>query len=339
MSRWILAAVLVTTVAGMVASMSTSYALQWRALRFTVDSLFLIALLMIVATPAAMQKPVKPPPPGSGRERAVRVLQLLGTIVFRFFTLVLATAILVGLLTAPSNNASIIVWRLCTAVSAVIVLNSRLLAAFWAGGPALRAISMGIATIEIVAFIATISIDIPAFLQTADLASGAVVAQLTSSDGAEVPHFVAAAVLHNRSTLLHVNGDRIAASPVVADLFHYLGSRPFGHALEGVVGMPFSHRSLDCAITANDDAPVSGYRSQKGVVDYVLPMYVQCSPDLAKLTAFVANLPGEATPAEAREDVRRCGSVVAGAAASARDALRGRPAARRRIADDFPPCR
>lgn len=319
--------------------MSTSYAVQWRLLRFTVDTLFLIALVMIVATPAAMQKPEKRPPAASNRERVQRALQLIGAIVLRFFTLVLAAAILVGLLTAPSSNAAIVVWRICTAVSAVIVLNSRLLAAFWSGGPALRAVSMGIAGIEIVAFVATISIDIPAILQSADLAASAAVAQMTSNDGAQVPPFVAAALWRNRSGLVQVDGNRVLASPVVADLFRYLGEHPFRRALDGVLAMPTSHRRLDCAITGNDDPPTAGYRSQRGVVDYVLPTYVQCWVDPAKLRDFVANLPAEATPAERADDVRRCGSVLAGAAQDAVDAMRGRPIVQAFIARTFPKCR
>jgi hypothetical protein len=323
----------------MVASLSTSYAVVWRLLRFLVDTLFLVALAMIVATPAAMQKPEKRPPATTARERLRRVLQFLGTVVLRFFTLILAAAIIVGLITAPSSNPAIVVWRLCTAVSAAIVLNSRLLGAFWSGGPALRAVSMGIAAIEIVAFVATISIDIPAFLQTADLAAGTAVAQLTSANGAEVPPFAAAWLGQRRSALLQVQGNRVYASPVVEDVFRFLGGHPFRRALDGVIAIPASHRSLDCAITANDDAPTSGYGSQKGVVNYVLPLYVQCSQDLAKLPAFVANLPDEATAAERAEDVRRCGSVESGAAQSAIDALLARPAAQAAIAAEFPKCR
>ncbi|HLX25423.1 MAG TPA: hypothetical protein VKR05_00405 [Candidatus Cybelea sp.] len=309
------------TVAGMFASALTPYAIGWRLLRFSVDTLFLIALLLIVATPSAMERPAKRPPAPTPGERARRALEILGTVVLRLLTFGLAFAVVVGLLTAPSSNAALLIWRLCTAASAAIVLNSRLVNALWNGGSVLRLISTGIACIEVVAFVATLSIDIPAILQSADLATAAAIRDATSDQGLILP-----------------NGKRVVASPVVADVFHYLGSHPFRTALDGVIGMAQTHQSLDCAIMSNHDAPTTGYRSQKGVVDYVLPIYVECSPGLEKLDDFITALPYEATTEEQEQDIQACGSVLAGAGRTAMDALKNQPAAQARIASWLPAC-
>jgi hypothetical protein len=308
-ARWILAIVIVMTVVGMGASALTSYALGWRVLRFLVDTLFLFALLLCVATPAAMQRPPKRDPPRTRRERGRRLLSILGDFVLRCMTLILATAVILGLLTAPSTNAAIVIWRICTAASAAIVLNSRLLGALWSAR--LRLITMAIAGIEIVAFVATLSIDIPAILQSADLAAGVALKDAIA---------------------------RGIVPAATADIFHYMGPHPFRGALDGVLAMPRTHQSLDCAITSSQPPATSGYASQRGVVDYVLPIYVRCSPGMERLASFVTNLRSEATPDERANDIRRCGSVSAGAAAAAIEALRNAPAAQKRIVELFPVC-
>jgi hypothetical protein len=332
-SRWILAAVIGVTVIGMCASALTPYSLEWRLLRFTVDVLFFAALLMIVATPDAMRHAQRRPNPRGWKAYLGFALQRTEALVLQFLTLLIAGLIIVGLLTAPSANAAIIVWRFCTAVSAAIVLNSRLLTALWTGGHALRLLSLGTACIQIIALVATISIDIPAILQSADLANAAMIGKLTSPDGVTVPPVLAAAVRSNRrlSEFLTASNDRIVATSAVADVFHFMGPHPFPAVLSGMLDMPWSHRSIECVVASNEASPTSGYRSQKGVVDYVLPIYVACSPGLEKLGAFIASLPDEATPQEQAEDIRRCGSVESGAVHSAVDVLRGWPAVQARI--------
>jgi hypothetical protein len=339
LSRWILAAVIGVTVVGMCASALTPYSLEWRLLRFTVDVLFFAALLMIVATPAAMHRAARPSRPHGWKELLTSALRRTEALVLQFLTLLIAVLIIVGLLTAPSANAAIIVWRFCTAISAAIVLNSRLLTALWTGGRALRLLSIGSACIQIIALVATISIDIPAILQSADLANAAMIGRLTSPDGVTVPPILAAAIKKNRhlSEFLTAGNGRIVATPAVADVFHFMGPHPFPSVLSGMLGMRWSHKSIECVVASNDASPTSGYRSQKGVVDYVLPIYVVCSPGLQKLNAFIASLPSEATPRERAEDIRRCGSVEAGAAHSAANVLRGWPSVQARILSLLPP--
>jgi hypothetical protein len=336
--RWILAIVIGVTFIGMCASALTPYSLEWRLLRFTVDTLFFAALLMIVATPAAMRRAAARPRPHGWREWLGSAVRRTEALVLQFLTLLIALLIIVGLLTAPSANAAIILWRFCTAVSAAIVLNSRLLAALWTGGRALRLLSIGTACIQVVALVATISIDIPAILQSADLANAAMIGRLTSPQGVSVPPVLAAAIKNNRrlSEFFVAGTDRIVATPAVADVFHFMGPHPFPSVLSGMLRMPWSHESIECVVASNEASPTAGYRSQKGVVDYVLPIYVACSPGLEKLGAFIASLPSEATPQERAEDVRRCGSVESGAAHSAIDALRFWPMAQERIRATLP---
>jgi hypothetical protein len=327
--RWILAIVIGVTVVGMCASALTPYSL----LRFTVDVLFFVALLMIVATPAAMGRAAVRPRPRGWREYVQRAFQRTEALVLQFLTLFIAGLIIVGLLTAPSANAAIIVWRFCTAISAAIVLNSQLLTALWTGGRALRLLSVGTACIQIVALVATISIDIPAILQSADLANAAMIGKLTSPQGVSVPPILADAVRKNRrlSEFLEAGKGRIVATPAVADVFHFMGPHPFPAVLSGILVMPWSHQSIQCVVASNQASPTAGYRSQKGVVNYVLPIYLACSPGMEKLGAFIASLPSEATPQERAQDIRRCGSVEAGAAHAAIDALRWLPSAQARI--------
>jgi hypothetical protein len=338
-SRWILAVVIGVTIIGMCASALTPYSLEWRLLRFTVDSLFFAALLLIVATPAAMRHAAMRSRPHGWKEYVRSAWRRTEALVLQSLTLLIAGLIIVGLLTAPSANAAIIVWRFCTAISAAIVLNSRLLTALWTGGRALRLLTIGTACIQIIALVATISIDIPAILQSADLANAAMIGKLTSPEGVSVPPALAAAIRKHRrlSEFLTANNDHVVATAAVADVFHFMGPHPFPAVLSGILGMPWSHESIECVVASNEASPTSGYRSQKGVVDYVLPIYVACSPGLEKLPAFIASLPSEATPEERTEDIRRCGSVEVGAAYSAIDVLRWWPRAQARIVALLPP--
>jgi hypothetical protein len=337
-SRYVVAIVTGVTIVGMCASALTPYPLPWRLLRFSVDSLFLAALLTIVATPEAMRHDKIRPALHNWQERLRYALRVIESAVLRFLTITIAVVIAVGLITAPSANAAVIVWRFSTAISAAIVLNSRLLKAFWTGGRALRSLSIAIAGIEIVALVATVSIDIPAILQSADLANSTLIARVTSSEGILVPSGVADVIRKNRSFagILTATDNHVIASPAVADVFHFLGPHPFAVVLDGIVRIPWTHQSIACVMASNDSAPTSGYRSQRGVVDYVLPIYVACSPELKKLPAFIANLPDEATQSERAADIRRCGSVRVGSAYNALESLRGQASAQSRILDLLP---
>lgn len=326
-SRWLLAGVIAATLIGVVASAFTPYPPAWRILRLVVDALFLAALLVIVATPEAMQPPPQPPPPPATWATApLRVLRGIGWLIAQVLIWTLATAIIVGLFTAPGENAAVIIWRVTTAVSAAVVVRSRLRHAFLHGSRALRILSGSIVGIEIVALIATLWIDVPAIVQSLDLANDGAIARLESRQGVLLPPGFAAVIGANPrfKAAFRTQDDRIFATPEAASLFRFLGEHSFTIALHNVLTHP---EALGCAIARNPDAPTSGYASQTGVVSYVLPLYARCSPGLEKLAGFIDALPLEATPQERAADIRTCGSVRFGATYSAIASLRAQPAA------------
>ena len=303
----------------MVASALTPYPLPWRLLRFTVDVMFLVALLIIVATPASMApEPERPPP-----------IRAAITVLMSILGWILAAIVLTGLLTAPDQHPAIIVWRISTAISAAIVLNSRLIYAFWNGGRVLRAISTGIAVIEVVALLATISIDIPAILQTTDLATEAFEAHITTPEGISVSPALATAVRRDPSlaAAFDVRGDRLVASASMADVLRFIGPHPFRYVIPSMIDAVRSHKSFQCILAGSTQMPVAGYRSQNDVLYDLLPLYAMCSSDYAKIGGFIASIPAEATPKERDDDFRRCHSVSLAAMYGAYRALRGMPAA------------
>lgn len=327
-SRVLLAAVICVTLCGMVASALTPYPLPWRLLRFAVDVMFLVALLIIVATPASMVPEPKPAAVTAG-ERLGNALRAASAMLMGFLGWLLAAIVLTGLLTAPDQHPAIVVWRISTAISAAIVLNSRLIYALWNGGRILRAISTGIAFVEIIALIATISIDIPAILQTTDLATGAFIARVTSPQGIAVSPELATAIQRNRSlaAAFDVHDNRLSASTSMADVLRFMGMHPFRHVVTNIVDTVRAHKSFQCILSGDGQMPMAGYRSQNDVLFILLPSYALCSNDYAKISRFIAGIPDEATPQERAEDIRQCGSVELTATYGAYRALRGMPRA------------
>lgn len=328
-SRLLLVAVICVTLCGMVASALTPYPLPWRLLRFAVDVMFLVALLIIVATPASMATEPKKPVAVTVGERMRNAFRAASSALMGFLGWLLAAIVLVGLLTAPDQHPAIVVWRISTAISAAIVLNSRLIHALWNGGRILRAISTGIAFVEIVALVATISIDIPAILQTTDLATDAFVGRVTSPEGVAVSPALATAIRRNRSLAVafDVHGNRVSASTSMADVLRFMGMHPFRNVVANIMDTVRAHKSVQCILSGDGQMPVAGYRSQNDVLYILLPSYALCSNDYSKISGFIAGIPGEATPQERAEDVRQCGSVNLAATYGAYRALRGIPRA------------
>lgn len=324
-SRFLLAAVICVTLCGMVASALTPYPLPWRLLRFAVDVMFLVALLIIVATPASMAPEPRKPVAVTIGERIRNALHGASSILMGFLGWLLAAIVLTGLLTAPDQHPAIVVWRISTAISAAIVLNSRLIYALWNGGKILRAISTGIAFVEVIALVATISIDIPAILQTTDLATGAFVAHVTAPQGIAISPTLATAVRRNPSlaAAFDVHGNRLSASTSMADVLHFMGAHPFRNVVMNIVDTVRNHRSFQCILSGDGQMPLAGYRSQNDVLYILLPSYALCSDDYAKIAGFIAAIPGEVTPQERVEDIRQCGSLKLAATYGAYRALRG----------------
>jgi hypothetical protein len=328
-SRFLLAAVICVTLCGMVASALTPYPLPWRLLRFAVDVMFLVALLIIVATPASMAPEPKKPVAVTIGERMRKALRAASSILMGFLGWLLAAIVLTGLLTAPDQHPAIVVWRISTAISAAIVLNSRLINALWNGGRILRAISTGIAFIEVIALVATISIDIPAILQTTDLATGAFIAQITAPQGIAVSPALATAVRRNPSlaAAFDVHDNRLSASTSMADVLRFMGTHPFRNVVTNIIDTVRTHKSVQCILSGDGQMPVTGYRSQNDVLYDLLPSYALCSNDYAKISGFIAGIPSEATPLERAEDIRQCGSLNLAATYGAYRALRAVPRA------------
>lgn len=320
-SRLVLAAVICVTFCGMAASALTPYPLPWRLLRFAVDVMFLVAILIIVATPASME----PEPKRSSPLSIGSALRTASSVLMGFLGWLLAAIILTGLLTAPGQHPAIVIWRISTAISAAIVLNSRLIYALWNGGRILRAISTGIAFIEVIALIATISIDIPAILQTTDLATAAFIAHVTAPQGIAIPPALATAVRQNRSlaAAFEVRGERLAASTSMADVLRFMGPHPFRNVITNMIDAVRAHKPFQCILAGDWQMPVAGYRSQNDVLYNLLPSYAMCSSDYAKISSFIAGIPAEVTLQERAEDIRRCGSVSLAAIYGAYRALQG----------------
>jgi hypothetical protein len=338
-SRVLLAAVICVTLCGMVASALTPYPLPWRLLRFAVDVMFLVALLIIVATPASMAPEPKKPIAVTIRERMGNALRVASSILMGFLGWLLAAIVLTGLLTAPDQHPAIVVWRISTAISAAIVLNSRLIHALWNGGRILRAISTGIAFVEVIALVATISIDIPAILQTTDLATDAFVAQVTAPQGIAVSPELATAIRRNRSlaAAFDVHDNRVSASTSMADVLRFMGTHPFRNVVTNIIGTVRAHKSVQCILSGDGQMPIAGYRSQNDVLYILLPSYALCSNDYAKISGFIAGIPAEATPQERAEDVRQCASVNLAATYGAFRALRGLSRAQAYVVMLLPP--